>query len=381
MVQYLSREDYDDWNFIIYVICLPIICLIGLIGNSFSLYILRVYPTNHAFCSYLKTLTCTDTLLLTCGFLRSLFRVFEEANVPSAQKLNVYGTYGTGVLIGSALQRMSSSLITVIAIERVLVVVYPLKVRSMAIERHPVWIILFIVAFFSLMQLPTFAILKVDEMNNTDPLNTTFYLMTRTEFARSEPKVVQAYLFILAILGIALPLLIVIISTVTILLRVKMQLKGFSNHRVTGGSIETERMTLTLVTMAIFFTILSVPAAIIYVWSAYDRSNETLYLRALFTDVDIVLVCINSACDFIIYCLASNKFRSKFLWQICSIGRGSKGGRASTSDTTNSANVRTVEQDFDRNSAMSSTSWVETGLATHSDMPSTQRLGLSSMYS
>lgn len=291
--------------------------MIGVTGNSLSLYILQKYPTRHAFATYLKVLTWSDTVLLCTALLRSIFKLVLYMELDNAATVDTYGIFYSGLILGAFLQRLSSSFITVISLERFLAVYWPFRVRTMFIEIRPARITAIVICFHILLQVPTFIVVNVQQITIG---NITMYIISRTTAAAEQPILTSVYLFSIAVLGVALPLCFVLISTCCIIIKIKIhQTKNIMKHKVCRGSLETERMTFTLIVMATFFTIMSVPAVFIYVWSAIDRSVEYTYLRQLFVDIIIATTCMNSASDFIIYCLTSMSFRTLFCQRILSI--------------------------------------------------------------
>lgn len=313
----MTEEQYVKYKFIIYLICLPIISIIGVTGNSLSLHILQKYPTRHAFATYLKVLTCVDTILLCFSLIRSILKLVLYMELEHAATVDTYGTFYSGLIIGAFLQRLSSSFITVISLERFLAVYCPFRIRTMFIEIRPARITAIVICFHILLQVPTSIVVDVQQITVG---NTTMHIISRTTAAAEQPILTSVYLFSIAVLGVALPLCFVLITTCCIIIRIKMrQTRNIMKHKVCRGSLETERMTFTLIVMATFFTIMSVPAVFIYVWSGIDRSVEYTYLRQLFVDIIIATTCMNSASDFIIYCLTSRSFRTLFCQRILSI--------------------------------------------------------------
>ena len=306
---FVTVKQYEVSRFVIYLICIPVISFCGIVGNSCSMYIIQKYPTKHAFIIYLKALTATDTCLLGMSLLQSMFKICVHLGMKNASKLETYAAFYAGIVLGSLLQRLSSAFVTVISVERLIAVTMPLKLRRMRIETRPKRVLAGLVCFFVVLQIPTLVVVEVKEYYIG---NETRYLLSRTDLAKQQPELTAAYLFLIASVGIGLPLFVVIVSTCCIVLKMKNANKTVVKSRSCRGSIEMEKMTLTLVVLATFFSIMSLPALLIYIWTAFDRSIELTYLRALYVDISVALICINSGCDFIIYCMTSRKFRVLF---------------------------------------------------------------------
>jgi hypothetical protein len=227
----------------------------------------------------------------------------------NAIKIETYASFYVGIVLGSLLQRLSSAFITVISLERLLAVTMPFKLRRMRIETRPRRVLVGLICFFTVLQIPTLIVVEVKKYIIG---NETSYMLSRTDLANQQQVVTATYLFMIVGFGVGLPLCIVVVSTFCIVAKMKNANKTIIKARVCIGSIEMERMTLTLVVLATMFTIMSLPALLIYIWAVFDRSAETIYLRALFVDISIALICINSGSDFIIYCMTSKKFRAFF---------------------------------------------------------------------
>lgn len=318
---FMTEEQYQRYKNIIFLICLPVITVIGIVGNCLSLYILQKFPTKHAFTTYVKVLTGIDTALLLMTLLRSLFKLFQLLDIKHAAKIETYGNYFCGIMFGGFLQRLSSTFITVISLERCLAVFFPFRIRTMFIEAKPMMIIAILICFHLALKVPAIIIVEVKEVNTFE--NTTLFVISRTQAAAKHPELTMAYLFTTAILGLALPLCFVLVTTFCIIIRIKLhQTKNIMKHKVCKGSLETERMTLTLIILVIFFSVTSVPAVFIYVWSAIDRSVENTFLRLFLVDINIITICLNSGTDFLVYCLASKSFRTLFFKRVMRVCRG-----------------------------------------------------------
>lgn len=317
----ITEEQYQRYKNIIFLICLPVIAVIGIVGNSLSLYILQKFPTKHAFTTYVKVLTGIDTALLFISLLRSLFKLFQLLDIKHAAKIETYGNYFCGILLGGFLQRLSSTFITVISLERCLAVFFPFRIRTMFIEAKPMKIIAILICFHLVLKVPAIIIVEVKEVRTLE--NTTLFVISRTKAASQQPALTMAYLFATAIVGLALPLCFVLVTTFCIIIRIRLhQTKKIIKYKVCKGSLETERMTMTLIILVIFFSVTSVPAVFIYIWSAIDRSVENTFLRLFFVDINIITICLNSGSDFIVYCLASKSFRTLFFKRVTRICRG-----------------------------------------------------------
>ena len=78
----VSLDQYKSAHFVIYQVIVPIVALIGIVGNGMSWLILNESKAKNAFGTYLKALTIADICVLVVAivmFVVDLFVYFVSA--------------------------------------------------------------------------------------------------------------------------------------------------------------------------------------------------------------------------------------------------------------------------------------------------------------
>ena len=80
------------------------------------------------------------------------------------------------------------------------------------------------------------------------------------------------------------------------------------------------RITITLIAVVIMFLVCQLPTAATLIYKIFNnrlpQSNEEAVLLAL-GNIFNCLVSINAACNFLLYCALSDKYRRTFMWTFC----------------------------------------------------------------
>lgn len=94
---------------------------------------------------------------------------------------------------------------------------------------------------------------------------------------------------------------------------------GSSDREDRAASNEI-RITVTLIAVVIMFLVCQLPTAATLIYKIFHepkpQSNEEAILRAL-GNIFNCLVSLNAACNFLLYCALSDKYRRTFMWTFC----------------------------------------------------------------
>ena len=306
-------------RFIALQVILPIICVVGLLGNLLSVGAMFNVKDNKAFTCYLKALTLSDSFTLLCGLARFVCDVINTYVPEIGSELKAYGELYIG-LMGTFSWNLSSYLITVMSLERFVAVVFPFYMRRFVFDRYPKVVISVIFALQILFRTPSWIWLEVVEKQSIQT-NTTIYFVHYKTWAQTLP--LRNYIsLVLVIFDMFVPIVIVMLANTVILVMLKRRSQisigeENPNHRTKQGS-DQRKITITLMTLSAFYLLSIAPNTTIYVMNqampdfAAMRLREINLMNAV-SNISVLIICLNSANDFIIYILSSRRLRELIL--------------------------------------------------------------------
>lgn len=306
----ISEVTFKRFNLVNSFILSPLVSLIGIIGNSVGLYILRKDQNrrNMSIYTYLFSLMVFDIAPLFCGFELPVTDVIALFDKELGQFLQSY----TFVIVGYfniLLKHMSAVMLIVMSLERWLSMVFPFKVKYMVLSKHPktITVLSFIltamyVTPFSISFRP--ATFK-DEENNTVYANNIAEDFQDMFFVyRYFETVILLYICPAVILIINI---LIVIAYSRILQKKQSTLKTDKN---TGGQT---KVTAIVLSVAGLYILLSIPFIFIQSllltnedYSFYGPYKFTFFV---FIRLGDLLARVNAAVDFFIYIFVSNHYR------------------------------------------------------------------------
>ena len=314
----MSKEEYDLANFIIYQILTPLVCVAGIVGNIISVIVINKTKSPQAFSKYLITLTITDILLLISGLARFSCSVAATMTRALASQIQAYCDLIVSHGFGYTSMNLSSSMIVVMSIERLVAVTFPFMMKRFVLEIHPKYTISAVLIIQLILSLPSVIWTEVAASTAYSQTNTTIYYVNYRDWAL-DLQFRKYFSLFLIVFNMILPVVAVTLSNIVILIILKRRKNTIaSNSRsTTDRSAEERRVTVTLVAISSFYLVSVLPRLTIFIMSvalpnflAIRRSED--YLFDTVQDASVLVVCLNGAIDFFIYIMTSSEFREMF---------------------------------------------------------------------
>ena len=311
----------------------PITIIVGTVGNILSLVVLqsRQYkstPTTYA----LSTLALIDIGVLNTGLLRYWIKEISGIDVRNLSnfgcKIHAGLTYWTGALTGIIL--------AVTTVERFLSVWYPLRVKEWVTKRRMIWILSVLTFGILAGHIPMMIFIQL------------FHKGPYTICWFRSPKFDQIWHWAAIMLRIFIPVAVIFIGNILIVIGLKIsaarRAKMFNQKRHDGS----RSTTIMLITVSVVYLITIAPGGIFIIGDKYSawtcKYGDTGPVCDLMYTFTQQLNYVNSAVNFLLYCLSGSKFRTalKNLIRSCICCKkkskpqtGSQGTGASYIETSN----------------------------------------------
>ena len=300
---------YKNAQFVTGLICYPLICFFGLTGNIVSLVVLNQKKMITSTNVFLSALAVADIIKLLNDVLYFIVLILFRVDPINGNRMHGH-LYPYAHYIFNEAVCVTAWLTVSVAVERYIAVCHPTKAKEMCTVRRARIVSTVVFIVMSLLAVPSAMKYKTLRFyDNTT--NMVKYDIGVTELGRNE-SFMTAYTWLQNLLRSVVPLVVLIILNACII-------HALRKSRIKGKKMSSRnRITLTLIIVIIVFSICITPDAImstIFNFGYYDETN--LLVRGI-REITDMLLAINSAVNFIIYCTFSKVFRDTFLEIMCS---------------------------------------------------------------
>lgn len=301
------KEFYKTAQFVTGLVFYPILCIVGITGNSLTLIVLNHRKMRTSTNVFLRALAVADTLKLINDTLYFVNLVLMNTN-PVAANTMMGHMYPFSHYILNESVCVTAWLTVSIAVERYIFVCHPTKakeictIQNAVISSTVVFILMSIIAFPSAIRYK-----KITVYENVT--NTSMYEIVLSEYG-SNVQFMRAYLWGQNLLRSIIPLFVLIILNVCII-------KELKKERVRGKKMSsTNRITMMLLSVILVFLICIIPDAIMSTFFGFGYVDGDNLVKGI-REISDTLLTFNSAVNFIIYCLFSKIFRDTCMQIFC----------------------------------------------------------------
>lgn len=316
-------EFQERSRFWVQRVLVPIIMIIGVIGNTMTIFIMTQRRMRSSTNWYLAALAIFDMCYLVFSFILSIqhYPHIHDAHFYFYWKLWPY------LITFTDASSNSSVWITVtFTIERYIAVCYPMKGKVLCTESRAKKMIIIVFLSSFLITLPTAFEWNIIEVVNSQ--NATEIRAVYSELGLN-PIYVSVYYWIVSVLFIIIPIILLAVFNAFLIQSVhssKTQRKTMTRRRETGEQARQEsKITVMLIAVVILFLFCQLPTAVILLYGSFHHvepgSNEDYLLRGL-GNIFNFLVALNAAGNFVVYCLLSQKYRRTLLMIFCPCLKG-----------------------------------------------------------
>ncbi|XP_069671369.1 probable G-protein coupled receptor 139 isoform X2 [Periplaneta americana] len=316
-----SAQFRDLSRFWIQRIFVPIVVGVGLLGNIVTIVVLTRRRMRSSTNVYLTALAVSDLLYLVFVFSLS-FQHYPHIHNPGY--LWYWQYYGFGTWFTDATSYTSIWLTVSFTVERYIAVCHPMRGRLICTESRARKVILLVYIFCFLTTVTTpleyKAHVELDSRDNTTIISTRF---TTTKMLHNETYQ-NVFYWYTTITFVFVPLILLGIFNSFLIhaVRKSQQQRCRMTQVEQCDSVQTQenKITITLIAVVILFMVCQIPAAITLIYKLFHQppadSVGDNVLRGL-GNIFNFLVTINAACNFMLYCALSDKYRRTFLITFC----------------------------------------------------------------
>lgn len=299
---------------------LPLVFLVGLVGNVLSLVVLVHQGTRKTANLLLVGVTVTDLLYIVTSFafeMECLLRRFDPVFAIRMEVLTRYYLYFPAYIIC----RISALFICLVALERYIVIQFPFKANTLiTTKRVMVSMVVTYLAGFALGG----CLLNIYEVDGTFnvALNATVLKLSFSQYAYENFETLVLYTDVfLALVFRFLPVCFVLFCTCSIL-RVLKKNQSIRNE-MTGSTDakreeEQRKITKMLLSICILFIVCTIPgivsqiARLIFGNEGFADVGRYENISAVVASVVFLLSLVNSSVNFVLYIATSKKLSAAF---------------------------------------------------------------------
>ena len=285
------------------------IAVFGLIGNIMAVIVLFRQKTKATTTIILKALTIADTLYLVSMFLLVSLRYINAITNTMNGYMSIFHYIFRWFYPQLYIYRTMITWLTVLlTIDRYIVVCKPLHAPRICTKKRA-WIEVIVVLVVSLL----YNIPRFFEYEISDEIARGY---ARTPMTSNKVYVFLYRIALFLLLMYIIPLLVLLIANTRLILTFKKAEKMRSQMANKGQ--QTKDITYMVIATVFFFFLANVPAFVAQLlWALYEvfkpSLNHILPYYSYHSNISNILVTLNSAINFVIYCLCSRHFRQVFM--------------------------------------------------------------------
>ena len=307
------KQLYQRAQFATGLICIPILCVIGLTGNMLSIIVLGQKKMQTSTNTYLISMAFSDSIrLLNDVFyfvVILLLHVQPEVGNRAYAYLYPYAHYFFNMSVC-----ITAWLTVVVAAERYLLVCHPTTSRGVCNVYRARIISCSVFVSMSLLTVPLGLRYRTIEVYSNKSSEYVMEVQV-TELWQNETFVL-CYTWVQNLLRTIIPL--VILCTLNCFIVLALRKTRSTKKKMSAR----HRITLMLISVIFVFVVCCTPDAIMSAVFGFGYTDANYLVRAIREITDMLLT-VNSAVNFILYCIFNKVFRQNFVTLMSSRKNGS----------------------------------------------------------
>lgn len=317
-----TQEDIESYkNFLLYSrfwvqrILVPLLMTIGVVGNIITIVIMTRRRMRSSTNNYLAALATFDMMYLVFTFILSLS---HYPNIPNIENYVYWKMRPFFFMLTDTCSNTSVWLTVTFTVERYIAVCHPMKGKVFCTESRAKKAIVVVFLFCFAFTIPTPFEWIVAEKVNPDANETTLYL-DHSDMG-NDYLYKTIYYWLTVVFFIFIPFILLAIFNSFLIRSVHLsKVRRSSMTRGENDSSQENKITIMLIAVVILFFVCQLPTACHLLYSTLheDFSAKELYLLRGLGNIFNFLMSLNSAGNFVLYCLLSQKYRRTFIQIFC----------------------------------------------------------------
>ena len=309
---YAAGREVLNFQFYAWAVVGTIVAIFGILGNVLSIIVLSNKRMMSSTSCYLIALAIFDTIVLI-----SLVLFFS---LPTIRKLESYlriYPYFHPFAYPIALISQTCSIYTTVGftVERYIAVCHPLKAAKMCTISRARKAVLFILLASVIYNIPR--MLEHRLVHEWDPINNVTTVHTRTTALGENTTFRHVYfLYMHMCVMLIVPFAVLAVLNLMLIRAVKQSEK--TQGRITNRTRRENNLTVMLISVVVVFLLCQVPSIIDNVFTAtlsVELHNTPPFIKLYC--IGTLMVILNSAINFYLYCVFGQKFRRVFCRIFC----------------------------------------------------------------
>ncbi|KAK2159789.1 hypothetical protein LSH36_146g04001 [Paralvinella palmiformis] len=301
--------------FVLYGPLYGLVCGFGLIGNSLSFGVLHKYSRNNVATYLLKALAVTDNLFLVTAALVQMYTAMVfyfdlvEQFVPIFPYLQTYAWPITHMV-----QMGTVWMMVLVAANRFIAVCMPLRAPQLCTKKNVQIQLVVLATTIVLYNTPRFFEYRYVYQNVTNERNETVLVEVNTGLTAHRLYNILYENVAYCMFVFFFPLLILVVLNAHLVRDLK-KAQACRKALQGRGSKEENNITLVMIIIIIVFIICQTPASINQILYYMIADTEKTVCRAYtkFFHICNLLITLNSAMNFVIYCLFRRQFQQELI--------------------------------------------------------------------
>ena len=323
----ISKEIYGTFKAIVWLGFVPTFAMVGIAGNVLGVWFVWHRKLKQSFMIYLMALMITDLIYLIMELMTSSIVIMERYNLPIASYYNCYvSRYFT--IVKEILYSTCVFLITTMSVERLLNIVFPLKIKFCGLQKYTALTVLTIVCVNIVLMMLPFFLVKPNITTDSEG-NILSCIAEPTQWYKQNESFVKYYALVANIILRYVPGLVTIVNNVIIGTYLGIYAKRredlLANKTSGRGNLNQTQTAVMLLILSLCLVSSLVPPSVAILLlrfspEDYEEGGSQYYMYAFLVDLALCLRVMSAANDFFIHIMlvkSSRRLIKKILIDTC----------------------------------------------------------------
>ena len=301
-------DFYNTAQFVTGLVCNPILCACGLVGNTFILIVMSQKSMATSTNIYLSALAVSDIIKLINDLLYSLTILLLKVSPIIGNRMFGY-LYPHAHFIFNMSVCVSSWLTVSVAVERYILVCHPTRSVSLITRQRAVAISVACYVIMTSVAVPSALRYRTVPVATPDGSNATWLGVELTALWQ-DGAFVLVYNWLQSLLRSIVPLFILVFVNAFII-------NALRQTRANKKLASRNKITVMLIIVILFFLVCIIPDAVMSAFFNLGYVESDNYLVKGVREITDMLLAVNAAVNYPLYMIFNKIFRDQFFASFC----------------------------------------------------------------